>query len=427
MHRIAARFLVALAALAALPAGAVFHLFIINEIYSNADGSVQYIELTALAGGQQFTSGHAITASNGTTTHSMTLGSNLPGDTSGHRFLIGTASVTAAFGVTPNYTIPANFLFPAGGSVSWGEGSDVYTHPAMPTDGTNALYRTGNQSAAGTPQNFAGVIGAPVPVSNPQTFQALWWASPANSESGWGVNITHQGDTLFATWFTYDLDGSPMWLVVSNGNRTSNGVYTGQLFRTTGNAFNTVPFNPGTVVVTPVGSATFTFTSATTGSFAYTVNGVAQTKQIVRQEYAAPVPTCTAGGTAGTAANYQDLWWKSPANSEGGWGVNITHQGNTLFATWFTYAADGKGMWIVMSNGDRTSPGVYTGALFRTRGNAFNSVPWNSSTIVVTPVGTGTFTFTDANNGTFAYTVDGISQTKAITRQVYDSPVSVCK
>jgi hypothetical protein len=425
MHRLAARFLLALAALAAaLPSGAAFHLFIINELYSNADGSVQYIELTALAGGQQFTQGHSITASSVGVTHSLTLGSNLPGDTSGHRFLIGTASVTAAFGVTPDYIIPANFLFIGGGIVNWGESSDVYTHPALPTNG-NALHRTGNQSTTASPQNFAGTIGTPAPVA--LSYQALWWASPAGSENGWGVNVTHQGNTLFATWFTYDLDGSPMWLVMSNGDRTSNGVYTGQLFRTTGPAFNAVPFNPASVVVTPVGSATFTFTSATAGSFAYTVNGITQTKQITRQEYAAPVPTCTPGGTPGTPPNYQDLWWRSPAASESGWGVNITHQGNTLFATWFTYAADGKGMWLVMSNGDRTAEGVYTGALFRTRGNAFNSVPWNSSTITVTPVGTGTFTFTDANNGTFAYTVDGISQTKAIIRQVYASPVSICK
>lgn len=35
--------------------------------------------------------------------------------------------------------------------------------------------------------------------------------APAGAESGWGVNFTHQGDTIFATWFTYD-DGTPLWL-----------------------------------------------------------------------------------------------------------------------------------------------------------------------------------------------------------------------
>ncbi|HEX6793354.1 MAG TPA: glycosyl hydrolase family 28-related protein, partial [Casimicrobiaceae bacterium] len=35
-------------------------------------------------------------------------------------------------------------------------------------------------------------------------YEGLWWASPAGSESGWGINFAHQGDIIFATWFTYD-------------------------------------------------------------------------------------------------------------------------------------------------------------------------------------------------------------------------------
>ena len=40
-------------------AHAAFHLWKIDEIYSNADGSVQFIELKALSGGQQFLAGHS--------------------------------------------------------------------------------------------------------------------------------------------------------------------------------------------------------------------------------------------------------------------------------------------------------------------------------------------------------------------------------
>jgi hypothetical protein len=42
-------------------------------------------------------------------------------------------------------------------------------------------------------------------------------------------------------------------------------------------------------------------------------------------------------------------------------------------------------------------------------------------------VGTVTLTFSDTNNGTFAYTVDGVSQAKPITRQVYSTPTTVCR
>src|SRR4051812_12255156 len=56
----------------ALPAQATFHLWYINEIYSNADGTVQFIELKAAASGQQFIRGHTIRSSSGSTTNTYT-------------------------------------------------------------------------------------------------------------------------------------------------------------------------------------------------------------------------------------------------------------------------------------------------------------------------------------------------------------------
>ena len=44
-----------------------------------------------------------------------------------------------------------------------------------------------------------------------------------------------------------------------------------------------------------------------------------------------------------------------------------------------------------------------------------------------TAVGTATFTFSDGNNAQFAYTVNGVSQAKAITRQVFTPPGTVCQ
>jgi hypothetical protein len=47
--------------------------------------------------------------------------------------------------------------------------------------------------------------------------------------------------------------------------------------------------------------------------------------------------------------------------------------------------------------------------------------------VTPTPVGTATLTFSDASSGTFAYTVNGISQSKAIVRQVFADPPTVCR
>ena len=255
-------------------------------------------------------------------------------------------------------------------------------------------------------------------------YHGLWWRSPAGLESGWGVNVTHQGDILFATWFTYDTDGSQMWLVMPSSTRTSEGVYTGALYRTTGPGFAVTPW-AGSVNATTVGSATFTFTDSNNGTFAYEVNGISQSKPITKQAFSI-VPACIAGAAHDASPNYQALWWASPPGSESGWGVNVAHQGDILFATWFTYEASGRGIWMVMPEGARTASGTYTGALYRTTGPAFNLTPWVGN-VNVTQVGTGTFTFTDGETGTFAYTVDGTSQSKAIVRQSFALPATVCR
>jgi len=97
------RFLASLLAVAALPASASFHLWSIGKVFSNADGSVQFVEFIALTGGQQFLAGHNLTASGGgAPARSFTFPADLQDDSSGRRFLVGTAGVTAAGVVAPD-------------------------------------------------------------------------------------------------------------------------------------------------------------------------------------------------------------------------------------------------------------------------------------------------------------------------------------
>jgi hypothetical protein len=276
-----------------------------------------------------------------------------------------------------------------------------------------------------------GDVQCPSASSIAASFEGLWLKG---DEAGWGVNITHQGTTLFATWFTYDTDGSGMWLVMSNGTQTSPGNFTGTLYRTVGPAFSASPFNSIAFPAnyTTVGTLSFSFTDANNGTMSYTVNGVTQSKAITRFIYAAGGTTCVLGGVQGSSPNYQDLWLRDAAGTnEAGWGVNITHQGDILFATWFTYlpgsGSTNKGMWLVMSNGNKVSNGVYSGVLQQTSGPAFNTVPFNPNSVNRSTVGTGTFTFTDANTGTFNYTVNGVTQSKPIARFIYATPSTTCQ
>jgi hypothetical protein len=269
-----------------------------------------------------------------------------------------------------------------------------------------------------------------VPGTLAANYQGLWWNAPAGSESGWGINLTHQGGTIFVTWFTYDLAGKDWWLAMST-RRTATNTFSGILYQTRGPAFDAVPFNPANVTVIPVGFGTLTFIDTDNGTFEYTVNGVSQSKAITREVFG-PLPTCVfeAQPDLALATNFQDLWWAAPAGTESGWGINFTHQGNTIFATWFTYNGDGTPLWLAVT-APKTGPGTYSGTLYRTTGPAFNAVPFNSANVSGAAVGIATLRFFGGNSATFSYTINtatgSVIQTKQITRETFALPRTVCQ
>jgi hypothetical protein len=422
----------------ATSANAEFHTFQIEQIFSNGDGTVQFVVLHETAGfnGESFLAGHMFTATQSGMTRTYTFPSDLPGGSMGGGYGGGSPSPTAFARVliatqgfaqlgilNPDYVIPNGFLPLTNGTLNYA-GVDQVSYTALPTDGVSAINRSG-VSIQNLATDFAGrsaSVSAPAAATN---YEGLWWAAPAASESGWGINFAHQGDIIFASWFTYDLTGKGLWLVMT-APKTATGVYSGALYTTTGPAFSAMPFNPTQVMATQVGTGTITFSDANDATFAYTVNGVSQTKAITREVFGT-LPVCaTATGSLAAATNYQDLWWAAPAASESGWGINLTHEGDTIFATWFTYDVDRSPLWLVVT-APKTAPGVYSGTLYRTTGPAFNAVPFNPANVKATAVGTATFTFSDGNNATFAYTVNGVSQAKAITREIFHNPGTVCQ
>jgi hypothetical protein len=157
-------------AVAAVPAQAAFHLWQIQEIYSDSSGSLQFIELFCPFGGQTFTSGQQIRVSNagGTLTHTFTVPSNLAVDSANRTWLFGTAGIHAAGAPTPDFTLTDTFLFAAGGSINFfGQGSGVYS--ALPTDGVMSRTWASGGNAVNSPRNFVGTSGQVV-VPEPATW-----------------------------------------------------------------------------------------------------------------------------------------------------------------------------------------------------------------------------------------------------------------
>ena len=78
----------------------------------------------------------------------------------------------------------------------------------------------------------------------------------------------------------------------------------------------------------------------------------------------------------------------------------------------------------VMSNGAKTGDRAFSGTLYASNGPAFFSSPWTTATTV--PVGNMTLQFSDGENGTLTYVVNGLQVVKQIKRTVYANPTPLC-
>jgi hypothetical protein len=112
---------------------------------------------------------------------------------------------------------------------------------------------------------------------------------------------------------------------------------------------------------------------------------------------------------AASASDYQD-WWYDPAN--GGMGISIGQQNNTIFGAWYLYSGNGTATFLGFTG---TLAGVYLYAPL-TRYSGTPPVGYNPATTTGMPVGTVTVTFTSDTTATFNYSYDGGSGTLNLQR-----------
>lgn len=111
---------------------------------------------------------------------------------------------------------------------------------------------------------------------SPGPVSGHWWNA---SESGWGIAVQQQYETVFLQLYTYDKEGAPIWYVASckveSGNVCSASLYT---------AKGGVPlpyYKPATVV--PAGYVTLTFLSNDAATFSFKIgDNAAWTKDVTR-------------------------------------------------------------------------------------------------------------------------------------------------
>jgi hypothetical protein len=119
------------------------------------------------------------------------------------------------------------------------------------------------------------------------------------------------------------------------------------------------------------------------------------------------------GAAAAPIEDYTDAWWNP---KESGWGITIVqHPSDQVFVTWYTYDVDGRGMWLVMPSGSWTGASELRGTLYQTNGPGYQQ-PFDPARVSLRVVGEAAFSFRDASNATFSYTLNGIAGSKPITR-----------
>lgn len=225
-----------------------YHLYAIDELFTNADGTIQFVELSMPGGGgngENFWNGHFLVSTNGSTTTSFAT-SNLPSSsTANTHVLLATAGFQALTGITPNFVIPNGFLFAGGGTISWGSTNgaingpgvvDTVSYGSLPTDGHTSfninidVFPETTSTAENSPTNFAGATGhIVIPENHAPTLEKPLVDKVAGAGQaftytfGSGTFADADGQALTYTATRGNGSALPDWLDFDSASRTFSG------------------------------------------------------------------------------------------------------------------------------------------------------------------------------------------------------------
>jgi len=142
--------------------------FRISQVFSNLDGSVQYVNLTETAGldNQGIFKGLTLTITHSGVAKQFTFPDNLATFRTAHLTIVVAATPDLTFGPrisenngnfvvpsTADFVAPARFIGAEGGIIDFA-GFDQVSYPALPADGSTAWYRDGSLSVGTLPGNY---------------------------------------------------------------------------------------------------------------------------------------------------------------------------------------------------------------------------------------------------------------------------------
>ena len=174
-----------------------------------------------------------------------------------------------------------------------------------------------------------------------------WWYYPRTSGQGFFVQVYPDllapgKGIVQASWLTYDVVAGgaehQRWYSLSGTVVSGQTQVALTIYQNTGGNFNAPPIT----TAQPIGTATLSFDSCTSGELTYNLMGRASTIALIRLmqnetcSATAPVPRDLPGLWDGSSAN-----WLDDATSGQGLAMEVNWSSNVIFFAWMTYAPNG--------------------------------------------------------------------------------------
>ncbi len=139
--------------------------FAVAQVFSSADGAIQFVELVETQGqdGQQALTGVELVVERDGRTRTFVFPTDLPRPQTAYRHVLvateGYLTVPGRFpefaAVAPDYVVPDRFLPADGGTLRFGDGAP-FTYAALPRDGFSARYAPDGAIRDNSARNFGG-------------------------------------------------------------------------------------------------------------------------------------------------------------------------------------------------------------------------------------------------------------------------------
>ena len=398
---------------------ASFHTFQVDQIYSNADGTVQFVVLREAAGfdSQNFFSGLMLTSTHGGANKTFPFKTDLPSSATARKHVLVATQGFAALGlVAPDYVMPNGFLATDGGSVNYA-GIDLVTYASLPIDGTHAINRNGT-AVTNVATNFVGQSASVTPASVDLNQHGLTgsWYEAATSGQGFEVEVFPDQapgtGVAQVSWFTYDtvIGGAERqrWYTAQGQMVTGQPSASLTIFQNAAGNFNAPPITTAQAV----GTATLSFDTCTSGQLVYNfTDGTGRTGTIPLTRLTQNV-TCSTATPHPTNADFALSGnWYAPATSGQGLTVEVNPNSGIAFSAWYTYVPNGTGAGVAAQRW-YTAQGNFTPGsrsivvqINETTGGMFDTpTPPGQKTVAV---GSGTLAFQSCTAATFSYNFTG--------------------